>query len=622
MDWTLQFVDSIASSPTVRLDLNDGSPWGLLIAGTSFGAPTLKLAQASTLLRDGSAFPAGAYGERTLTLKLKLPETTRDAWATALQELHRELDRSSNFLKWQQDGASHPVFFRTIRTPPDRWDDFPFTPSPYGEVTVSVLTEPFAYGVRRNAIVALNSNGSFEVDLTGWTGQNASVARSTAQAWDGLASALVTPAGGAAANLLANATGQVSATVGASYAVQARVYSPGGWATGMQAAVNWHDGANGYLSTSSGSVTAISAGVWTLLTATVTAPASTVSARPVVVQTGTPSSGDVWYADEVEIRPVPTVSNNPAATNGCFLDLTDIRGDVETPLIIKASTTNLVSANDNHSLFAIRRGGTPSNAPFALQAEAMTLGTDASLPGNDAAMSGAGSNYARCSFGTTTAMATRLSHLWQGPGGAPSVDLRGQYRAFCRVRRSVAGDEVYARLRWGGTSGVYTNDTVRVTAGSTAISYIDLGMVSCPPGLDPVTDGLSGVELNAYGVFLDLQAQRAAGSGNVDFDDLLLVPADDGYAVIDWGTTSGANNYTVDCTQGVTYPTVTSGAVHGANMAGVSGGYRLMASPGMNNRLYFIRQVRAGAPTDTIGGTNDLDVSYFPRYLYVRPAST
>jgi hypothetical protein len=137
-----------------------------------------------------------------------------------------------------------------------------------------------------------------------------------------------------------------------------------------------------------------------------------------------------------------------------------------------------------------------------------------------------------------------------------------------------------------------------------------------------VTDGLSGTELAVAGIFLEVQAQREAGSGNIDFDYLFLAPADDGYMNIDWGTTSGANFYTVDCAQAVAYQTLSSGAVHGVNMAGVSGGFRLMASPGVNNRLYFVRQVRAGAPTDTIGGTNDLDVSYFPRYLYLRPALT
>lgn len=471
MAWTLQFVDSIASSPTVRLDLNDGSPYGLLLQGTSFGVPSLRLAQASTLLRDGSVFPAAAYGERTLLLRLNLPESSRDNLATAMQELHRELDRPTNFLKWQQDGATAPVFFRTIRTPPDEWNEFPFTPTPYSEVTVPVLAEPFALGLRE-----------------------------------------------------------------------------------------------------------------TLATA--------------------------------------TVSNNPAAaSNGCFMDLGTIKGDVETPLIIKTSTTNLVSSNDNYSLFAIRRGGTPANAPFALQAEDMTLGTDTTLPGNDAAMSDSGSNYARCSFSTATAMTTRLSLFWQGPGAAASVDHRGTYRVLARIRRSVSGDSVAVRLRWGGTSGVYTNDTVTCPSGTT-ISHIDLGLVSAPPGQDPVTDGLSGTELSVYGVFLDVQAQRVSGSGNIDFDYLLLVPADDGLMIVDWGTTSGANFYTVDCSQQVTYQTITSGPVHGVNTAGVTGGYRLLASPGQNNRLYFVRQVRAGAPTDTIGGTNDLDVSYFPRYLYLKPAST
>lgn len=471
MAWTLQFVDSIASSPTVRLDLNDDSPWGLLIDGTSFGAPELRLAQASTLLRDGSAFPAAAYGERTLRLKLKLPESSRDNLATALQELHRELDRPTNILKWQQDGATKPIFFRTIRSVPDSYDDYPFTPTPYGELTVSVLAEPFALGLRETIATA-------------------------------------------------------------------------------------------------------------------------------------------------------TVSNNPAAgSNGCYMDLNSVVGDVETPLIIKTSTTNLVSANDNYSLFAVRRGGTPSNAPVVLQAEDMTAGTDTTEPGNDAAMSGSGSNYSRCSFSTTTAMATRLSLFWQGPGAAPSVDHRGTYRVLARIRRSVSGDEVAVRLRWGGSSGTITNDTVTCPSGTT-VSHIDLGLVSAPPGQDPVTDGPSGTELSVAGIFLDVQAQRVSGSGNIDFDYLFLVPADDGMAVVQWGTTSGANFYTVDCAQQVTYPTLTSGAVHGVNMARVTGGYRLMASPGVNNRLYFIRQTKAGAATDTIGGTNDLDVSYFPRYLYIRPSAT
>jgi hypothetical protein len=304
------------------------------------------------------------------------------------------------------------------------------------------------------------------------------------------------------------------------------------------------------------------------------------------------------------------------------MDLNSVIGDVETPLIIKTSTTNIVSSNDNHSLFAIRRGGTPSNAPVFLQAEDMTNGTDTTNPGNDAAMSDSGSNYARCSFGTTTSMATRLSLFWQGPGAAPSVDHRGVYRVFARIRRSVGGtDVVKMRLRWGGTSGIITNDTV-TTSPVTTINHVDLGLVSAPPGPDPVTDGPSGTELSVAGVYLEVQAERTSGTSNLDIDYLLLAPADDSLMTVKWGTTTGANFYTVDCAQQVTYQTLTSGAVHGINLAQVQGNYRLMASPGVNNRLYFVRQIRQGAATDTIGGTNDLDVSYFPRYLYIRPAST
>jgi hypothetical protein len=467
--WTLQFVDSIASVPTVRLDLNDGSPFGLKIDGTNFGTPAMRYAEASTLMRDGSVFPAAAYGERTLTITLTLAESTRDALATAMQELHRELDRPNNFLKWQQDSATNPVFFRTIRTPPDRWDDFPFTPSPYAEVTVQVLAEPFAYGLKETAST--------------------------------------------------------------------------------------------------------------------------------------------------------TVSNHPAAggsTPGYF-DVSSVKGDVETPLILRVEAATFNIANDNVSMIAVRRRGTPSSAPWELQAESMTLGTDTTLPGNDAAMSGSSSNYARCSFATTTAMATRLSATFPA---AAAVDNRGIYRVLARIRRSVAGtDGATMRLRWGGTSSsVITNDTVTTTV-TTNIGYVDLGLVAIPPGEDPVTDGLSGTSLSASGIYLEVQAQRTAGTTNLDVDYLLFFPADDRLCTIRWGTASGADYCFADGTLDKVYNATTAGAVLNANMAQRAGGLP-MISPGVTNRIYFIKQIRQGAPVDSVGNTYAVQYSYFPRYLYLRPAST
>lgn len=313
-----------------------------------------------------------------------------------------------------------------------------------------------------------------------------------------------------------------------------------------------------------------------------------------------------------------TVSNNPAAgSNGCFMDITGVKGDVETPLIIRTSTTNIVGSNDNESLFAVRRRGTPSNAPFLLQAESMTVSTDTTTQANDAAFSGAGNNYTRTTFATQPGLTTRLATTH--PAGA-SQDYRGTYRVFARVRKTVSGDTVNVQLTWGGTLGTVTNDLVTLPAGTT-IHHVDLGLMSMPPGPDPVTDGLSGTALSVTGVHVRFRAERAVGTGaQVDLDYLLFVPADDRLCVVKWGTLSGSDSCTVDGTRDMVYGTV-SGAVNNVNIAQVEGGFP-MVTPNQTNRLYFVRQVRAGAITDTIGGTNDLDVSYFPRYLYLRPAST
>lgn len=614
MAWTLQFVDSIASSPTVRLDLNDDSPFGLLIEGTSFGTPSMRYAQASTLMRDGSVFPASAYGERTLTLRLKLGEATRDALATAMQELARELDRPSNFLKWQHDGASNPVFFRTFRTPPDRIADLPYTPTPYTEITIPVLAEAAGYGTKQTlstvtvnndpaAGTALNANPYFETDTTGWTGFGGTLTRSTAQFHQGAASGLITPDGVSATVQIRSAN--IPATPGKPYQIA-------GWLRCAAARdVVWKfrflDGADASISHAYPQViVSLSADTWTQVSHTAIAPAGTVNLNLAVDMTSTPPAGHLLYMDEA-------IVNEQA---GMYADLTGIKGDLEAPAIIKTSTTNIVSSNDNNSLFAVRRRGTPSGTPFPLQAENMTAGTNTTAQINDFAMSGGG--YMRCTFGTAT-MQTRLSHTHSGTG--PSVDMRGLYAVYARVRKSVSGDDIDVRLRWGGTATtVITNDTATLSSGTT-INDVYLGLVSMPPGPDPVTDGLSGTELTVSGIYVELQAERVSGSGNLDIDYLLFVPADDRQCLVKWGTASGADFYTVDGTTEMVYQTTSAGAMLGANIPQVEGGF-VNLSPNRTNRLYFLRQIKQGAATDTIGSTNNLIISYFPRYLHIRPAST
>ena len=166
----LRFVDSIQASPTVRLNLNDLSVWGMSNE-TSFGTPEMKRSVTSSMMRDGDYVGASAYGNRVLNLVLHLFHAGDNA-ATQLQLLQRELDRPTNLLQYTPGGTTNTVFFRTFRTPPEsvRWD------IGLKQVRVQVLAEPFALGLREdigpitvNNNPAAGSNGLF-ADLTGIKG--------------------------------------------------------------------------------------------------------------------------------------------------------------------------------------------------------------------------------------------------------------------------------------------------------------------------------------------------------------------------------------------------------------------------------------------------------------------
>lgn len=175
MAFALKFVDSIATSPTTRLDVNDGA---ILSASpeTSFGVPPMRRSVSSTLLRNGDYVGATAYGNREVNLVLDLYPAanggTSDNSASQVQAVQRELDRAGSILKYQAPGATNPVFFRTFRASPDavRFD------SARKQIRATVLAEPFAIGLREdlspvtiNNNPAAGSNGLF-ADLTGIKG--------------------------------------------------------------------------------------------------------------------------------------------------------------------------------------------------------------------------------------------------------------------------------------------------------------------------------------------------------------------------------------------------------------------------------------------------------------------
>lgn len=156
----IQFVDSIASSPTIRLNLNDESTWSC----RSFTAPPPRLRRSvsANAMRDGAHVSSSQYEARTLTLELELKTASQDTNATALQTLARELDRTDNYLKYQPTGATKPVFFRVFRSDMSAVVDVTVQAA-FRILTVELLAEPFALGLREDAVagVTVTHNPAF-----------------------------------------------------------------------------------------------------------------------------------------------------------------------------------------------------------------------------------------------------------------------------------------------------------------------------------------------------------------------------------------------------------------------------------------------------------------------------
>jgi hypothetical protein len=320
------------------------------------------------------------------------------------------------------------------------------------------------------------------------------------------------------------------------------------------------------------------------------------------------------YGERVALDEV-TINNDPAAvSNGCFFDVSDVRGDVETPLYLTVGASGVIATGRRTTVMGVRRRGTPSAMPLFLQAESMTLGTNTSLQPNDSVMSGSGQNFVRTTFGTAS-MTTRLSATF--PSSA-SVDVRGLYRALVRLRKSVSGDTITVRLAVSVDGTVVAGDTVTLPSG-TARRWVDLGLIQFPFGPDP-GDSFDGLSLPVRGLDLQFQAARS-GSGNLDTDVFGFVPADDRLAMVKWPENSGPTSFLVDPYSPEIYALGASGEVRSTQRE-FTGGLPLV-SPGVTNRIVWLLDAgTTSSAGDTLTNTTTVIPHYWPRYLHVRPPST
>jgi len=318
-----------------------------------------------------------------------------------------------------------------------------------------------------------------------------------------------------------------------------------------------------------------------------------------------------------------TVTNNPAAgSNGLYFDTPSVvLGDVATPALIHVNTLAGLT------VCVASEPSTGGALPFA-QCESGTLGTDTTNPGAgpDAAMSGTGTNnYARTSFATTATMANRVTAL--GTVGNLTNIQNGRYRAFVRVRRSDASSVMTVRL---GISPVTTMaaerylDTKTLPL-STTPQLIDLGTFDNPAGVD-VDRGLGdgGVVPGKYNLDYSLQAARASGTGTLDWDYFLLVPAFNSLLMGVMPTVSTPGNTLIDTATGQVLSTGSGfpSSLDTGNQVGTgaSTGQLVGSLPVLlPNR---INRIHASILPGAVGATTTWKLSYWPRYLFVRPSAT
>jgi hypothetical protein len=318
-----------------------------------------------------------------------------------------------------------------------------------------------------------------------------------------------------------------------------------------------------------------------------------------------------------------TVNNNPAAgSNGMYCDITGVIGDVDTPIIVSIPSTDVVASGRRQSLFAVRQGGTPSNAPLAIQAESMTLAANTATQSNSSAWSGSGSNSVRASSLTSTLTTRLTSSVYPS---SPAVDVRGTYRVFLRCAQTSGSDTMRARLDVSADGTNWLVGDPVTLPGGTAKRLVDLGLVQLPLG-HTRRYGPDGAALSVGGAQFRIALARTSGSGSLDLDYLLFAPADDALGTVLWPGTSptGLTTMRLDTTgpDPVVEGLSSGGAVLSTELVECDCG-PIHISPGVTNRLVFALDVGSTSTAgDDVTETSSLTVSYYPRYLRVRPAST
>lgn len=156
----------------------------------------------------------------------------------------------------------------------------------------------------------LDENPTFTSGVSPWTAVNGALSQSSAQTQGGFVfSGLLTPTGGfaqayALSELIRIDAGSNQVTAGAAwFKPNGWFYSPTGWAN-FSLSLNWYDPNQGYLSTSSATVS-LAANTWTQVFNYFVAPAGALYVAIAPTESGTPGASNLLYMSNVTVTLSP-----------------------------------------------------------------------------------------------------------------------------------------------------------------------------------------------------------------------------------------------------------------------------------------------------------------------------
>lgn len=344
-----------------------------------------------------------------------------------------------------------------------------------------------------------------------------------------------------------------------------------------------------------------------------------------------------------------TITNDPTTgTNKQTVGVTTPTGDLETPLLVAQTTgpgvTRAAGLNGGQGVAVLSSYfvTTGTHTLLARDLTELTSGTDVGAPVTGAGTNYIGGNYKACTF-VTTAMAVRFS----GAFSTTFTPMPGTYRVFIRgvapAGSGTAQAIMYHQLGVladGASTYTYlpqVSNNVTYVNGSDQGNLLDLGVVQFPLGSPPGRVGLGPAVTASRATSISIKAGWPAGSLPFRYDEIYFLPIDTTYGTGNiayvtepsWNASVQHNVVAFDGINdqmrtlydssgtapfaGIPTPAAPPGGIY-PNMQFIGG--LPVVRPNVNNYLTWMYEETA------VTGTSVLTMRYYPRYLYVRPAST